>query len=224
MGVIIETDKLNKWYKGAEDFHALRDVDISIDEGEFVSIIGQSGSGKSTLLYVLSTLDTDYTGRISVLGTDLKKLNKNQLASFRNSTIGFVFQFHYLLPEFTVLENVCLPAMKLGNLNEEEIEEAALHKLDILGLKLQASKKASMLSGGQQQRVAIARALINNPRIIFGDEPTGNLDSANSAMVFDIFKELATTHKQTIVVVTHDNTIAEKADRKILMKDGFVVR
>lgn len=222
MPIIIETDKLNKWYRGAEDFHALSDVSVQIEEGEFVSIIGQSGSGKSTLLYVLSTLDTDYTGTITVAGTDLKKMSKNQLASFRNSTIGFVFQFHYLLPEFTVLENVCLPALKLAKLEEEQIELLALEKLDILGLKSQGHKKASMLSGGQQQRVAIARALINEPRIIFGDEPTGNLDSANSAMVFDIFKELATNHKQTIIFVTHDPEIANKTDRKIVMKDGKV--
>jgi ABC-type transporter Mla maintaining outer membrane lipid asymmetry ATPase subunit MlaF len=127
--VIIETDKLNKWYKGAEDFHALIDVSVQIQEGEFVSIVGQSGSGKSTLLYVLSTLDTDYTGRISVAGSDLKKLNKNQLASFRNASIGFVFQFHYLLPEFTVLENVCLPALKLAKFDEDQIEEMALQKM-----------------------------------------------------------------------------------------------
>jgi lipoprotein-releasing system ATP-binding protein len=220
---IISTRKLNKFYRGAEQFQALNDVAIDISKGEFVAITGQSGSGKSTLLYVLSTLDTDYDGEIRINGNLLKDLNSNQLSELRNREIGFVFQFHYLLPEFSVLENVCLPAMKLKKYTPTQIRERAAEKLSLLGLKEQIYKKASQLSGGQQQRVAIARALINDPVIIFGDEPTGNLDSANARMVFDIFKELSLTHQQTIVIVTHDPEIANRADRTIALKDGKVV-
>lgn len=220
---MIVTEGLNKYYKGAEKFQALKDVNVEIAKGEFVAITGQSGSGKSTLLYVLSTLDTDYEGTIKINQKVLKNLNNNQLASLRNKDIGFVFQFHYLLPEFTVLENVCLPAMKLKKYSPQQIRERALEKLDILGLKNQAEKKGGQLSGGQQQRVAIARALINDPVIIFGDEPTGNLDSNNAKMVFDIFKELSQKHEQTIVIVTHDPGIAAKSDRCITLKDGMVI-
>lgn len=219
----IHIKNLHKHFKGADSYHALRGIDIDIEQGSFASIIGQSGSGKSTLLYIMSTLDTDYEGQVSVQGRELKSLSKNQLASFRNKEIGFVFQFHYLLPEFSVIENVSLPALRLGKWSEEEIRERALDKLDLLGLKSQAEKKATMLSGGQQQRVAIARALINEPQIIFGDEPTGNLDSANGQLVFEIFQDLAKTHNQTIVIVTHDNDIASKTDRRIVLKDGTVI-
>ena len=221
---IIQTRELNKYYRGAEHFHALRDVAIDIRKGEFVAITGQSGSGKSTLLYVLSTLDTDYEGQIKINGNLLKDMNSNQLSELRNRDIGFVFQFHYLLPEFSVLENVCLPAMKLKKYTPAQIRERAAEKLSLLGLGDQILKKASQLSGGQQQRVAIARALINDPVIIFGDEPTGNLDSANARMVFDIFKELSLNHEQTIVIVTHDPEIAARADRTISLRDGVVIQ
>lgn len=220
---MIHTENLNKFYKGAEQFQALRDVSLEIAKGEFVAITGQSGSGKSTLLYVLSTLDTDYSGVIKINGNQLNELNANQLSSLRNRDIGFVFQFHYLLPEFTVLENVCLPAMKLKKFTPSQIRERAIQKLEILGLADQINKKGGQLSGGQQQRVAIARALINDPVIIFGDEPTGNLDSQNAKMVFDIFKELSQKHEQTIVIVTHDPGIAAKSDRCITLKDGRIV-
>lgn len=220
---MIHTENLNKFYKGAEKFQALRDVSIEIGKGEFVAITGQSGSGKSTLLYVLSTLDTDYDGIIKINGNNLNELNANQLSALRNRDIGFVFQFHYLLPEFSVLENVCLPAMKLKKFTPAQIRERAIEKLAMLGLEDQINKKGGQLSGGQQQRVAIARALINDPVIIFGDEPTGNLDSQNAKMVFDIFKELSEKHEQTIVIVTHDPGIAAKSDRCITLKDGRVV-
>ncbi len=220
---IIETKNLNKSFHDPVEFQALKNINISIRQGEFVSIVGSSGSGKSTLLYVLSTLDTDYNGHIFFDGDDLSLKTKNQLSEIRNEKIGFVFQFHYLLPEFTVLENVCLPALKLARYSEEEIKEMAYNKLDLLGLRDQALKKANKLSGGQQQRVAIARALINQPKIIFGDEPTGNLDSTNSQNVFDIFKELKEELNQSIAVVTHDMHFAEKTDRIITLKDGYVV-
>jgi lipoprotein-releasing system ATP-binding protein len=220
---MIVTEGLNKFYKGAEKFQALRDVSLEIQKGEFVAITGQSGSGKSTLLYVLSTLDTDYDGDILINNNLLRTMNNNQLASLRNRDIGFVFQFHYLLPEFSVLENVALPAMKLKKYTPQQIRERAIEKLDMLGLKDQINKKGGQLSGGQQQRVAIARALINDPVIIFGDEPTGNLDSNNAKVVFDIFKELSEKHEQTIVIVTHDPGIAAKSDRTITLKDGRIV-
>lgn len=220
---IIKTQNLNKYFHDPIEFQALKNINIQVDQGEFVSIVGSSGSGKSTLLYVLGTLDTDYKGHIFFDGDDLSLKTKNELAEIRNEKIGFVFQFHYLLPEFTVLENICLPALKLARYSEAEINERAYQKLDLLGLRDQALKKANKLSGGQQQRVAIARALINDPKIIFGDEPTGNLDSKNSQNVFEIFKELKEKFNQSIVVVTHDMSFAEKTDRTITLSDGEVV-
>lgn len=221
---ILQTKQLDKFFRDPVDFQALKKVEITINRGEFVSIIGSSGSGKSTLLYVLSTLDTDYSGHIFLDGEDLSLKSKNQLAEIRNEKIGFVFQFHYLLPEFTVMENVMLPALKLAKYSEAEINKHAMEKLAMLGLEDQADKKANKLSGGQQQRVAIARALINNPDIIFGDEPTGNLDSKNAQIVFDIFKELKEKYGQTILVVTHDMALAAQTDRSIRLHDGEVVK
>jgi lipoprotein-releasing system ATP-binding protein len=221
---IIETQNLDKFFYDPVEFQALKNVNITIGKGEFASIVGASGSGKSTLLYVLSTLDTKYNGEIYFDGDDLSKKDKNELAEIRNEKMGFVFQFHYLLPEFTVLENVSLPAMKLARYSEEEIRSQVMEKLDLLGLRDQADKKANKLSGGQQQRVAIARALINKPKIIFGDEPTGNLDSKNAQIVFEIFKELKEKYNQSIVVVTHDMNFANKTDRIITLSDGEVVK
>jgi len=220
---IIRTKNLDKFYHDPVEFQALKNINLEIDRGEFVAIVGASGSGKSTLLYVLSTLDTDYKGQIIFDGEELGKLSRNRQAEIRNEKIGFVFQFHYLLPEFTVLENISLPAMKLGKHSEEEMEHMAYEKLELLGIKDQALKRANKLSGGQQQRVAIARALINKPKIIFGDEPTGNLDSKNSQNVFDIFKELKKEFNQTICIVTHETRLAEQCDRIITLHDGEIV-
>jgi lipoprotein-releasing system ATP-binding protein len=218
--IILETRSISKFFRDPVDFQALKNISFKISRGQFVSIVGSSGSGKSTLLYLLSTLDTDYEGEILIDNEPLHEKSKNQLAEIRNEKIGFVFQFHYLLPEFTVLDNVMLPALKLGKYDEDTIRKHAYEKLDLLGLGDQALKKASKLSGGQQQRAAIARALINNPSIIFGDEPTGNLDSKNAQTVFDIFRELQTKFNQTILVVTHDQQFAASTDRRITLKDG----
>jgi lipoprotein-releasing system ATP-binding protein len=218
--IILETRSISKFFRDPVDFQALKNISFKISRGQFVSIVGSSGSGKSTLLYLLSTLDTDYEGEILIDNEPLHEKSKNQLAEIRNEKIGFVFQFHYLLPEFTVLDNVMLPALKLGKYDEDTIRKHAYEKLDLLGLGDQALKKASKLSGGQQQRAAIARALINNPSIIFGDEPTGNLDSKNAQTVFDILKELQLKFNQTILVVTHDQQFAASTDRRITLKDG----
>lgn len=220
---ILRTEKLNKFYHDPVEFQALKNIDLTVMQGEFISIVGASGSGKSTLLYVLSTLDTDYNGHIYFDGEDLSTLSKNRQAEIRNRKIGFVFQFHYLLPEFTVLENISLPALKLGEKSPEEITEEAIGILNRLGLKDQVYKQANKLSGGQQQRVAIARALINRPKIIFGDEPTGNLDSKNSQTVLEIFHSLKQDFNQTICIVTHDLQMAAQTDRTITLHDGEII-
>ena len=220
---ILETKNINKFFHEPTEFQVLKDISFDVKKGEFLSMIGKSGSGKSTLLYILSTMDTDYNGELFIDNKLMTGLSIDQLAEVRNEKIGFVFQFHYLLPEFTCLRNVMIPALKLGKLSEKEIEQRAYQKLEILGLQDQALKPASKLSGGQQQRVAIARALINDPLIIMGDEPTGNLDSKNTDIVFDIFQELARNFGQTIIAVTHDNDFAHKSDRIIEMKDGFII-
>ena len=175
------------------------------------------------MLYLLSTMDTDYQGELQINDEVITGKTQNQLAAFRNANIGFVFQFHYLLPEFTALDNVMLPALKLGNKSKDEIHQDALENLALLGIQDQANKAASKLSGGQQQRVAIARALINEPAIIMGDEPTGNLDSKNTDIVFDIFRQLAQDRGQTIIAVTHDDEFAAKSDRVIELSDGSLV-
>jgi lipoprotein-releasing system ATP-binding protein len=221
---IIVTQNLCKFYYEPVKFQVLKGIDTQLNKGEFISIVGPSGSGKSTLLYTLSTLDSDYEGDILFDGTNLKKLNNNQLADLRNTKIGFVFQFHYLLPEFTVLENVMLPALKKQNYVLEEVQERAYEKLALFDMESHAMKKASKLSGGQQQRVAIARALINNPMIVFGDEPTGNLDSKNAEMVFDLFLQLKHELNQTVLLVTHDDKFAHRTERTITLLDGQVVK
>lgn len=219
----LEVKNVVKYFYDPNTFQVLKGVNFEVKKGEFLSLVGKSGSGKSTLLYILSTMDTDYEGNLLVNGELLTGKTQNQLSAFRNGNIGFVFQFHYLLPEFSALENVMLPAKKLGKFSLEEIEHKAYESLKLLDLADQALKGANKLSGGQQQRVAIARALINNPSIIMGDEPTGNLDSKNSQAVQEIFRELAHEFGQTIICVTHDNDFARRTDRTIEMADGLIV-
>lgn len=220
---ILQTKNIDKYFHQPTEFQVLKNIGFDVKKGEFLSMIGKSGSGKSTLLYILSTMDTDYKGELWIDNQRMTGLTTDELAEVRNEKIGFVFQFHYLLPEFSCLQNVMIPALKLGKLSEAEIEQRAYQKLEILGLKDQALKPASKLSGGQQQRVAIARALINDPLIIMGDEPTGNLDSKNTSIVFDIFQELTRNFGQTIIAVTHDDDFARKSDRIIEMKDGEIL-
>lgn len=221
--VLLKTKGISKYFHDPQTFQVLKSIDLEVRQGEFLSLVGKSGSGKSTLMYLLSTMDMDFQGKLQINGIELTGKSPDYLAKFRNEHIGFVFQFHFLLPEFTALENVMIPAMKLAKYSESEIQKRALAKLDILGIADQAHKISSKLSGGQQQRVAIARALINDPLLIMGDEPTGNLDSANSKIVFDTFKRLTHELGQTIIAVTHDDDFAAKTDRVIEMKDGRVI-
>lgn len=222
--VVLKAENLSKYFYEPAKFQVLKNISFEVKKGEFVSIVGKSGCGKSTLLYLLSTMDTDYEGTISMASEKLTGKSKNDLAKFRNEHIGFVFQFHYLLPEFTVLQNVMIPALKLGKFSKKEIEQQALAKLALLGMEEHAHKLSSRLSGGQQQRVAIARALINNPTIIMGDEPTGNLDKKNTQNVFEILKNLSQTYRQTIIAVTHDTDFAQNSDRIIEMSDGEIIK
>lgn len=222
--IALKANNINKYFYTPEKFQVLNNVGFEIKKGEFVSVIGKSGCGKSTMLYILSTMDTDYDGILQLNGETVTGKKQNNLAAFRNEHLGFVFQFHYLLPDFSCLKNVMIPALRLGKLGKQEIEHNAYEKLKTLGVAEQALKPASKISGGQQQRVAIARALINEPAIIMGDEPTGNLDSKNTAIVFDIFKQLASEHNKTIITVTHDSDFAAKSDRVIEMMDGRIIK
>lgn len=223
MEKVLRTHKITKYFYEPEKFKVLKEIDLSVNKGEFLSLVGKSGCGKSTLMYILSTMDTDYEGELEIAGQRLTGKDQNELARFRNQHIGFVFQFHFLLPEFTVLQNVMIPALKLGKYSKEEIESRAMSKLKVLGMESHATKPSSKLSGGQQQRVAIARALINDPAIIMGDEPTGNLDSYNTRLVFDILKDLTHTYQQTLIAVTHDEEFARNSDRVVEMSDGQIV-
>jgi lipoprotein-releasing system ATP-binding protein len=220
--ITIETIGLNKYFHDPVDVQVLFDINLSIHQGEFVSIIGKSGCGKSTLLYVLSTMDTDYSGKLQIDKISMEGRSESYLASVRNEKIGFVFQFHYLLNEFTVLKNVMLPALKLAKKSEEEIRIGALNHLKNLGIHSLADKPAFKLSGGEKQRVAIARALINDPLIIMGDEPTGNLDKRNTQIVFETFQNIASEYQQSLLIVTHDSSFAERTHRIIEMEDGRI--
>jgi lipoprotein-releasing system ATP-binding protein len=221
---ILSAKNISKYFHDPVTIQILKEVSFSIEKGEFVSIIGKSGCGKSTLLYILSTMDTDYEGELEIDGVLMQNKKESELAKVRNEKIGFVFQFHYLLNEFTVLKNVMLPGLKLGKHTAQEIEHRAYEKLRILGIEQEALKPPNQLSGGQKQRVAIARALINDPLIIMGDEPTGNLDKKNSEIVFNIFQELSKEFNQTLLIVTHDNEFASRTNRIIEMEDGRVIR
>jgi lipoprotein-releasing system ATP-binding protein len=221
---VLEAQKISKYFHDPVTIKILNEVSFSLQSSEFVSVIGKSGCGKSTLLYILSTMDTDYEGEVIIDGMSMRGKKEEELARVRNEKIGFVFQFHYLLNEFNVLQNVMLPGLKLGKYSEQEIEHRAYEKLSILGIKEESFKMPNQLSGGQKQRVAIARALINEPLLIMGDEPTGNLDKKNSEIVFHIFEELAQVYKQTLLIVTHDNEFADRTSRIIEMEDGQIIK
>lgn len=222
--VVLEARNISKNFNDPVTMNVLQDINFKITKGEFVSVIGRSGCGKSTLLYILSTMDTDFKGELLIDDLTTTNNTEEQLSRIRNEKIGFVFQFHYLLNEFTVLENVMLPGLKLGKYKIPEIEERAMQRLKQLNIEKLAKKSAQQLSGGEKQRVAIARALINDPLIIMGDEPTGNLDKKNSENVYEIFKELTSVYDQTILIVTHDNEIAARTSRIIEMEDGRIIR
>lgn len=223
MGTVLEARNINKYFKKPVLFHVLKDINFQVQKGDFASIMGKSGCGKSTLLYILSTMDTDYEGQLFLNDQLVTGQDRQHLSLLRNKHIGFVFQFHYLLSEFSVLENVMLPAKKLAEKTHEEIEHEAIQKLKMLNIDQLAKKRASRISGGEKQRVAIARALINNPSIIMGDEPTGNLDSYNAENVFNIFKQLSDEQGLSLLVVTHDEDFAKRTDRIITMEDGRII-
>jgi len=220
---VLEAKNLNKYFHKPVEFHVLKEINLTVRSGEFAAIVGPSGSGKSTLLYVLSSLDREYDGEVIFGDVELKTLSNRKLARLRNRSIGFIFQFHYLLADFTALDNVMLPGLKLGELPHEELKEKAMQKLELLGIADQATKRVNKLSGGQQQRVSIARALINEPQIIFCDEPTGNLDSKNALIVYDMLKNLTREFDQTILMVTHDDSYLSEIDRQIQLLDGKIL-
>lgn len=221
---VLKCEEITKYFYDPIEVKVLDKVSFEITRGEFISLVGKSGCGKSTLLYILSTMDRDYQGNLYIDKQLMGPKTGAELAQVRNEKIGFVFQFHYLLNEFTVLKNVMLPALKLKKYSEEEIEARAMKKLEVLGIGDLALRNAGQISGGQKQRVAIARALINDPLIIMGDEPTGNLDLKNSQIVFDIFKQLTEELNQTLLIVTHDMSFAERTHRIIEMEDGRIIR
>lgn len=221
---VLEAQDIDKYFYNPVKTQVLKKVTFRINRGEFVSVVGKSGCGKSTLLYILSTMDTAFDGKLWMDQELISGKPANYLAKLRNEKIGFVFQFHYLLNEFSVLENIMIPGLKLGKYSRQELEHRAMEKLKIFEMEEHALKKAYQLSGGQKQRVAIARALINDPLLIMGDEPTGNLDKKNSDIVYNKFKELAQEFGQTMLIVTHDPEFAAGTDRIIEMEDGRVIR
>lgn len=209
-------------YKSYGQLNVLKGIDLEIEKGQIVSIVGASGAGKSTLLHIMGTLDKADKGRVFINNIEVNLLNDKKLSEFRNKHIGFVFQFHHLLPEFTALENICIPAF-IAKIKKKEAVEKAYEILDFLGLRDRAEHKPNELSGGEQQRIAVARALINRPDVIFADEPSGNLDSANAKELHKLFFDLRQQFNQTFVIVTHNEELANMADRKISMKDGNII-
>ncbi len=201
--------------------NVLKNINFKLNEGEIVSIVGASGAGKTTLLQIIGTLNKPDYGKVLIKGQDITKLTKNKLAEFRNTHIGFVFQFHHLLAEFTALENICIPAFIKGR-SKSEVEKEAMQILEFLNLSNRAEHKPAQMSGGEQQRVAVARALINNPDVILADEPSGNLDSVNKKELHDLFFKLRDKYNKTFVIVTHDNSLAEMSDRILHIKDGKI--
>ncbi len=216
--MVLKADGIHKTYGQLE---ILKGVDLEVGRGEIVSIVGKSGSGKSTLLHIIGTLDAADTGSVQIVGENVGKMNSKQMAAFRNKHIGFVFQFHHLLPEFTALENVCIPGF-IARANTAEVEHRAKELLDFLGLSARLQHKPTELSGGEQQRVAVARALVNKPDIIFADEPTGNLDSAASGDFHQLIRRLCDEQQQTFVIVTHNQELADLSDRRLTMRDGLL--
>lgn len=221
--LVLEAKSISKSFYDPVRIDVLKDLSFTISQSEFVSITGKSGCGKSTLLYILSTMDTDYKGELFIENESMRNKSDEELAFVRSEKIGFVFQFHYLLNEFSVLKNVMIPGYKLNQLSEEELEHNAFELLKKLGIEALSSKMAYQISGGEKQRVAIARALINAPLILMCDEPTGNLDSKNTEIVFEIFNELVNSFQKTLLVVTHDLSFAEKTQRIIVMEDGRII-
>lgn len=217
---ILSAKNIHKKYGTVE---VLKGVDIEVQAGEIVSIVGSSGAGKSTLLHILGTLDRPDQGEVFLNNQNITGLQGKRLASFRNKHIGFVFQFHHLLPEFSALENVCIPGWIQGNKRTNDVKQRAEELLTLLGLKNRLDNKPNALSGGEQQRVAVARALINNPDVVFADEPTGNLDSANAKDLHQLFFDLRKQFNQTFLIVTHNEELAQQSDRMLVMKDGRMV-
>lgn len=217
--MILRGKQLTKSYG---ELKVLKGIDIEIKKGEVVSIVGASGAGKSTLLHILGTLDQADSGTLFIKDHEVHKLGNQQIARFRNSNVGFVFQFHNLLPEFTAFENICMPGY-IGKRSVKEVEEKAVHLIQLLGLQDRAENKPSELSGGEQQRAAVARALINDPEIVFADEPSGNLDSKNATELHELFFALREELNQTFVIVTHNEHLAQMADRIQEIKDGMIV-